>query len=93
MSDMTKVNTGAVKEGAQNILNQAKAFKAAYDALYSTIHDLRNTWTSADGNSYIAKIDSYQEDFDSMYSKLTTAANGISQVAENYEQTVKKNML
>lgn len=93
MSDMTKVNTGAVKNGAENILNQAKAFKAAYDALYATIHDLRSTWTSADGNSYIAKIDSYQEDFDSMYAKLTAAADGINQIADNYDKTVKKNML
>jgi len=93
MSDMTKVNTGNVKEGAENILSQAQAFKAEYDELYATIHALRSSWTSADGNSYIAKIDSYQEDFDRMFSNLTTTASGISQIADNYDQTVKKNML
>ena len=93
MSDMTKVNTGNVKEGAENILSQAQAFKAEYDELYATIHALRSSWTSADGNSYIAKIDSYQEDFENLYANLVSAANGFSQTADNYSETVKKNML
>ena len=93
MSDITKVNTGAVKSGAENILAQASSFKAAFDELYNTIHALRDTWTSADGNSYIAKIDSYQEDFENLYANLVSAATGFSQTADNYSETVKKNML
>lgn len=93
MSDITRVNTGAVIGGAETILAEASAFKAAFDDMYNTIHELRNTWTSSDGNAYIARIDSYEEDFTSMFSRLVTSAEGIRQVAEDYSATVRKNML
>ena len=63
MSEITKVNTGAVLQNAESILSEAAAFKAAFDAMYDTIHDLNKTFTSADGKAYIAKIDGYQGDF------------------------------
>ena len=57
MSEITKVNTGAVLQNAESILSEAAAFKAAFDAMYDTIHDLNKTFTSADGKAYIAKIE------------------------------------
>lgn len=92
MSEITKVNTGAVIQNAQSILSEAQAFKAAFDAMYETIHDLNKTFTSADGKAYIAKIDSYQEDFVGMYNRLVQSAQGIEDIAKQYDATVRKNM-
>lgn len=93
MSGITKVNTSAVISDADQILAEAKAFKAAFDSMYETVHALRNTWTSSDGNSYIAKIDSYQQDFTGLYNSLVNSANGLRQTAEDYAETVRKNTI
>ena len=93
MSEITKVNTGAVLQNAESILSEAAAFKAAFDAMYDTIHDLNKTFTSADGKAYIAKIDGYQGDFPAMYDRLVNSAEGIRAIAEQYDATVRKNMV
>jgi len=93
MSGITKINTGAVISDANQILSAAKDFKTVFDAMYDAVHALRDTWTSTDGNSYIAKIDSYQDDFTSMYNKLVATADGLRQTAEDYAATVKKNTI
>lgn len=93
MSEITKVNTGAVIGDADQILAEARAFKAAFDSMYETIHALRNTWTSSDGNSYIAKIDSHLEDFNSMYNSLVATAEGLRKTAEEYAEVVRKNTI
>jgi uncharacterized protein YukE len=93
MSEITKVNTGAVLQNAESILSEAAAFKAAFDAMYDTIHDLNKTFTSADGKAYIAKIDGYQGDFTAMYDRLVNSAEGIRAIAEQYDATVRKNMV
>lgn len=93
MSGITKINTSAVISDANQILSEAKEFKSAFDAMYDAVHALRDTWTSTDGNSYIAKIDSYQEDFTGMYNRLVSTAEGLRQTAEDYAATVKKNTI
>ena len=74
-----------------------RAFYGCY-GLSGTLDDaqiraLRSTWTSEDGNAYIAKIETYYEDFTSMYSALNKAANALETDAAAYENTVKANMV
>ncbi len=85
-------NTSTIRNTANDIVNNAKAYKGAFDAMYTQIRALRSTWTSEDGNAYIAKIESFYEDFTSMYKALITAANALEKDAANYEKTVRDNM-
>ncbi len=86
-------NTSTIKNAASDIIAKAKAYKSAFDAMYGQIRALRNTWTSEDGNAYIAKIETYYEDFVSMYNALNTSAQTLEADAVQYENTVKANMV
>ena len=86
-------NTTTIRNSAGNITQKARSYKNAFDAMYSQIRALRSTWTSEDGNAYIAKIETYYEDFTAMYSALNKAANALEADAAAYENTVKANMV
>jgi WXG100 family type VII secretion target len=86
-------NTSTIRSTASDIVTKAKAYKGAFDEMYAKIRALRATWTSEDGNAYIAKIESYYEDFNSMYGALNKAANSLEADAAAYENTVKANMV
>lgn len=87
-----QANTGTIKNTASEIMGNAKAYKEAFDALYERIRALRNTWTSEDGNAYIARIEGYHDEFTSMYSALVKSASALEVSATDYENTVKANM-
>ncbi len=86
-------NTATIRQTASEIVGKAKTYKTAFDQMYAQIRALRSTWTSEDGNAYIAKIETYYEDFTSMYSALNKAANALEADAAAYENTVKANMV
>ena len=86
-------NTSIIKSTASDIISKAKTYKNAFDEMYAKIRALRSTWTSEDGNAYIAKIETYYEDFTAMYSALNKAANALEADAAAYENTVKANMV
>lgn len=88
-----QANTTTIKNTASEIVNNAKAYKSAFDSLYESIRALKATWTSTDGNAYIAKIETYYEDFVAMYNALNKSANALEVSAQNYENTVKKNTI
>lgn len=85
-------NTGTIKSTASEIVGNAKGYKTAFDAMYETIRSLRATWTSEDGNAYIARIETYYEEFVNMYNSLQKSANALEADAVAYENTVKANM-
>ncbi len=85
-------NTAIIRSTASEITANATAYKRAFDAMYEKIRALRNTWTSEDGNAYIAKIESYYEDFVTMFNSLNKAAAALENDAAAYEQTIRANM-
>lgn len=87
-----QANTGAIKSTAGEIVSNARQYKEAFDAMYERIRSLKNTWTSEDGNAYIARIENYYDAFVENYNKLVKSANALEQSAQDYENTVKANM-
>lgn len=88
-----QANTSVIRSTASEIVSNSKQFKNAFDELYEQIHALKNTWTSEDGNAYIAKIDAQYETFVGLYNRLAKSAQALETAAGNYEQTVKANMV
>lgn len=88
-----QANTSTIKSTASEIVSNAKAYHDAFTSMYERIRALKNTWTSEDGNAYIAKIETYYEDFEHMYSDLQKSASALEASAVNYENTVKANMV
>ncbi len=86
-----KANTGAIKTAADNILGYARTYSGAFSSLYEDINALKATWTSTDGDAYINKINSYREEFETMFKKLEASAEALQAMALNYENTIEKN--
>ncbi|MBQ9325531.1 MAG: WXG100 family type VII secretion target [Clostridia bacterium] len=86
-------NTGTIKSTASTIRDDAKAYGVAAQQLFETVEALKNTWTSEDGNAYIAKITSYRETFEALQKKLDSSAEALETAAVNYEQTIKNNTI
>lgn len=84
-------NTVAVKNTASNIRANAKAYGEAAESIFSTVNELKSTWTG-DDNGYIDKINSYREDLETMKKKLEASAEALEDAAISYEQALKANM-
>ena len=84
-------NTATIKSTASGIRDDAGAYGTAAEVLFSTVDALKATWTSEDGNAYIAKINSYREEFEKMQTKLESSAEALETAAVNYESTIKAN--
>ena len=84
-------NTAAIKSTASDIRNDAKSYGASAQKIFDTINALRDSWTSEDGNVYIAKINSSRETFEQLQKKLEASAEALETAAANYEQTIKVN--
>ena len=89
--DSISASTSAIRSTAGDIISKAKNYKAAFDAMYDQIRALGATWTSEDGNAYIAKIEGFHREFEDMYRSLINTANSLDTDAANYEHTVKTN--
>lgn len=85
-------NTTAVKNTASNIRDNAKAYGKAAESIFSTVDALKATWTSEDGNAYIAKISAYRPEFEALLKKLEASAEALEDAAISYEQALKANM-
>lgn len=85
-------NTAAIKSTASGIRSDASAYGNAVETIFSTVDALRATWTSEDGNAYIARINKYKEEFEKNQQKLMNSADALEDAANSYEQTIKANM-
>lgn len=86
-------NTGSIKQIAGSIRDDAKNYGNAMQLLFQTVDALKSTWTSEDGNAFIAKINSHKEEFEKLQSNLENSAKLLEEVAVNYEKTVKANII
>ena len=86
-------NTGTIKQTAGTIREDANAYGTAMKVLFETVNALGSTWTSEDGNAYIAKINTHKETFESMQRKLEASAEALETAAVNYEATIKANTI
>ena len=82
-------NTATMRATAEGIKGSAKNYLAAYEAMERQIQSLRNSWTSEDGDKYIAKIETYR---DSFVQSLISCADSNIMDATNYENALKANM-
>ena len=93
MAGEIRGNTSKMKATASNIRDDAKSYGVAMQALFEAVNSLASSWTSEDGNAYIAKINSYRESFDSMQQKLESSAAALEAAAVGYESTIKANTI
>lgn len=85
-------DTTAVKNTASNIRDDAKAYGAAAETIFSMVDALKESFTSEDGLAYIARINKYREGFETMQKKLESSAKALEDAAISYEQAIKANM-
>lgn len=86
-------NTGSIRSTASEIREDAKAYGDAANTLFDTVNALGSSYTSVDGQAFIAKINSYREDFDKLQAALSASAEALETVAINYENTIKANTI
>ena len=85
-------NTATMRATAEGLKGSAKNYLAAYEAMERQIQSLRNSWTSEDGDKYIAKIETYRDSFIRLNQSLISCADSIIMDATNYENALKANM-
>ena len=85
-------NTATMRATAEGIKGSAKNYLAAYEAMERQIQSLRSSWTSEDGDKYIAKIETYRDSFVRLNQSLISCADSIIMDATNYENALKANM-
>lgn len=85
-------NTATMRATAEGIKGSAKNYLAAYEAMERQIQNLRSSWTSEDGDKYIAKIETYRDSFIRLNQSLISCADSIIMDATNYENALKANM-
>nr|MBQ4453930.1 WXG100 family type VII secretion target [Clostridia bacterium] len=85
-------NTGAIKSAATQIRSDASGYGQAAHTLFETVDALKNTWTSEDGNKYIAEINKHREAFEALQKKLQASAEAFETAADDYIATIKANM-
>ena len=88
-----RANTATIKSTANSIRDDASAYGAAQEQLFQTVTNLRDTWTSEDGNAYIAKITSFQAEFETLKKNLEQSAAALEMAAIQYERTIIKNTI
>ena len=86
-------NTSAIRATASSITSDAKSYGNAMQLLFQTVDALKATWTSEDGNAFIAKINSHKETFETLQQNLLTSASMIEETAAGYEATIKANTI
>lgn len=86
-----KADTSAIKKAAGTIRADAQSYTNQMNSLFEQIEALRSTWTSEDGNQYIAKIQKYQPEFTAMGINLNASAEALETAAVTYEKTVVAN--
>lgn len=86
-----QASTGTIISVASQIKGDANKYSGLYQQMYGEINALRASWTSADGDAYINKINSYKDSFELMKTKLTKAAESLETSARNYESALKAN--
>lgn len=86
-------DTGKIKSTASDIRSYAKAYGSAAENIFNAVDKLKATWTSEDGNAYIAKINGYRAGFEEMQKKLETSAEALEAAAIAYEQAIAANTI
>ena len=86
-------NTSVMKSTAGTIRADAEAYGAAQEVLFQVVNDLKNSFTSTDGQAYIARINEFKDEFDGMKKKLESSAETLETLAINYENTIKNNTI
>lgn len=86
-------NTATIKNTASSIREDTSAYGTATQVLFDTVDALKATWTSEDGNAYIAKINSYRQDFQRMQAQLKDSADKLEAAANDYISTIKANTI
>lgn len=86
-------DTGKIKSTANDIRSHAKAYGKAAEEIFTAVETLKATWTSEDGNAYIAKISAYRPEFEEMLKNLEESANAFEAAAIAYEQTIAANTM
>ena len=86
-------NTGGIKQIAGTIREDANGYGTAMQLLFQTVDALKATWTSEDGNAFIAKINSHKEAFTTLQTNLESSAGTFEEIAINYEKTIVNNTI
>lgn len=83
---------GKMTGAAQGIRSSAQDYWRAYQAMSEAINKLKDSWTTADGEQYIAKINSFASEFERLKKALEASADTIEASAKNYERAKNANM-
>lgn len=83
---------GKMSGAAQGIRSAAQSYWRAYQAMSTAINNLKNSWTTDDGAKYIAKINSFANEFENLKKALEKSADTVETSAKNYEKAKSANM-
>lgn len=83
----------AMKSAAEGILTASQQYWRAYEGMSQSINNLKSSWTSEDGNAYIAKINSFRDSFQNLKNALDKCSETISTDAQNYLKAQQANMV